>query len=232
MVFLMSSYFDHFIIIEVIAPVVTNSFIVLSFSFLFYSLQPKLVGGRLQLILKTLLDHWQNLVEENLKNVKYFYIFPMLFFFILLTNLFGFFIYTFAPTTHISITFGLAFAIWNTVMVVGFWTHGLSFLSNFMPTGAPLGLSPLLVAIEMVSNFSRPIALGVRLAANLTAGHILLAILADFSVKLLVLTNTLSILPLFLIIFMSVLEVGVLAIQAYVFVLLSVVYLKDSVILH
>ena len=101
-----------------------------------------------------------------------------------------------------------------------------------MPSGSPLGMSPLLVIIELTSNFSRPVALGMRLAANLTAGHILLAILADFSMKLLVVTNTFSIFPILIIIFMTVLEVGVLVIQAYVFCLLSMIYLKDSIILH
>jgi len=103
----------------------------------------------------------------------------------------------------------------------------------FMPTGAPLGLSPLLVAIEIASNISRPIALGMRLAANLTAGHILLAILADFSCKLLFYSCSLiNLFPMFIIMFMTVLEVGVLVIQAYVFCLLSMIYLKDSLILH
>ena len=101
-----------------------------------------------------------------------------------------------------------------------------------MPSGSPLGMSPLLVIIELASNFSRPVALGMRLAANLTAGHILLAILADFSMKLLVVTNTFSIFPILIIIFMTVLEVGVLVIQAYVFCLLSLINLKDSIILH
>jgi ATP synthase subunit 6 len=115
---------------------------------------------------------------------------------------------------------------------VGFGTHKLDFFSNFMPSGAPLLMSPLLVSIELISNFSRPVALGMRLAANLTAGHILLAILADFSMKLLVVTNTLSLFPICVIVFMTILEVGVLVIQAYVFCLLSMIYLKDSLILH
>ena len=102
-----------------------------------------------------------------------------------------------------------------------------------MPNGAPLNLSFLLVAIEIISNFSRPIALGMRLAANLTAGHILLAILADFSIKLLLMsTNIIGMFPFFIIIFMTGLEIGVLFIQAYVFCLLLSIYLKDSLELH
>jgi F-type H+-transporting ATPase subunit a len=118
-------------------------------------------------------------------------------------------------------------------MIYGFINFKSSFLSMFMPTGAPLGLSPLLVVIEIVSNMSRPVALGMRLAANLTAGHILLAILADFGCKLLFYSYSISnLFPILIIIFMTGLEIGVLIIQAYVFCLLSMIYLKDSVQLH
>ena len=102
-----------------------------------------------------------------------------------------------------------------------------------MPLGAPLSLSVLLVGIEIASYISRPIALGMRLAANLTAGHILLAILGDFGVKMLYVTFSLSnLFPILIMIFMVILESGVLVIQAYVFTLLLVIYLKDSLILH
>ena len=232
MILLMSSYFDHFLIIETINPIITNSFIVIFFTLFLYLLYNNLIGSRYQLIITIIIDHWLNIIKENFNNTNFFYIFPLLFSFILLINLYGFFIYTFASTTHISITFGLAFIVWLTVIFIGFGKHGLSFFSNFMPPGSPLGMSPLLVVIEIASNISRPIALGMRLAANLTAGHILLAILADFSVKLLFVTNTFTIFPIFIIIFMTILEVGVLVIQAYVFCLLSMIYLKDSVILH
>jgi len=118
-------------------------------------------------------------------------------------------------------------------MFFGFKNFKSSFFSMFMPTGAPLGLSPLLVIIEIASNISRPIALGMRLAANLTAGHILLAILADFGCKLLFYSYSVTTLfPILIIIFMTGLEIGVLVIQAYVFCLLSMIYLKDSITLH
>ena len=102
-----------------------------------------------------------------------------------------------------------------------------------MPSGAPLALALLLVIIEIASYLSRPLALGMRLAANLTAGHILLAILGDFGFKLLILSSSFTnLFPIFIIIFMVILEVGVLVIQAYVFTLLLLIYLKDSLILH
>ena len=103
----------------------------------------------------------------------------------------------------------------------------------FMPSGAPIGLSPLLVVIEIASNVSRPVALGMRLAANLTAGHILLAILADFGCKMLFYSYSVSnLFPVLIVIFMTTLEIAVLVIQAYVFTLLSMIYLRDSIILH
>jgi ATP synthase subunit 6 len=118
-------------------------------------------------------------------------------------------------------------------MFLGFRNFKSSFFSMFMPTGAPIAMSPLLVIIEIASNISRPVALGMRLAANLTAGHILLAILADFGCKLLFYSFTIAnLFPIFIIMFMTILEVGVLVIQAYVFCLLSMIYLRDSITLH
>jgi len=174
-------------------------------------------------------------VRENLGEKTDYYILPLsaLFMFILGINLLGFFLYTFPSTTHISLTFGLALSLWLGVMFFGFKNFKSSFLSMFMPTGAPIAMSPLLVIIEIASNISRPVALGMRLAANLTAGHILLAILADFGCKLLFYSfSVINLFPIFIIIFMTALEIGVLVIQAYVFCLLTMIYLRDSIILH
>ena len=141
--------------------------------------------------------------------------------------------FTLPSTTHISLTFGLAISFWLGVILLGLYKFKGSYFSIFMPTGAPISLAPLLVIIELASHISRPIALGMRLAANLTAGHILLAILGDFGVKILYLSSSLiNFFPLLIIIFMVILEIGVLVIQAYVFTLLLMIYLKDSLILH
>lgn len=182
-----------------------------------------------------MIDHWLNLIKENLGNRNSYFLYPIvtLFFFLLTINLFGFYLYTFPSTTHINLTFGVAFSAWLSIIILGFFKFKSSFFSMFMPNGAPLNLSFLLVAIEIISNISRPVALGMRLAANLTAGHILLAILADFGIKLLLAgTNLIGIFPFFVIIFMTGLEIGVLFIQAYVFCLLLSIYLKDSLELH
>lgn len=234
----MASYFDHFIVTRIISDYITDSFIIMLSVLILYMVINKnqfIIPSRFQSILEIIVEHWQTVVEENLGEKANYYLFPLvtLFMFILGINLLGFFTYTFPPTTHVILTFGMAFGVWIGVMVFGFYRFRSSFFSMFMPTGAPLGLSPLLVIIEIASNISRPIALGMRLAANLTAGHILLAILADFSCKLLFYSYSLiNLFPMLIIMFMTVLEVGVLVIQAYVFCLLSMIYLKDSLILH
>jgi len=234
----MASYFDHFIITKILTGYITDSFIIMVCVILLYiTLNYKfyIIPSRFQNLMEVIINHWNVVVEENLgKDYKY-YTFPLcaLFLFILGLNLLGFFTYSFPTTTHIFITFGLAFSIWISVIVFGLKNFKLSFLSMFMPSGAPLGLSPLLVFIEIASNVSRPVALGMRLAANLTAGHILMAILADFGCKLLFLSSSvINLFPFLIIMFMTILEIGVLVIQAYVFCLLSMIYLRDSVILH
>ena len=234
----MASYFDHFIVIRIITDYISDSFIILASVLVLYMVVCKhnyVIPSRFQSIMEIIIEHWNTVIKENLGEGADYYLLPLvtLFMFILGANLLGFFIYTFPPTTHVTLTFGMAFGVWIGAMTFGFYRFRLSFFSMFMPTGAPLGLSPLLVAIEIASNISRPIALGMRLAANLTAGHILLAILADFSCKLLFYSCSLiNLFPMFIIMFMTVLEVGVLVIQAYVFCLLSMIYLKDSLILH
>ena len=234
----MASYFDHFIVTRIITNYITDSFIIMVSVLVLYMVlnnNQSIIPSRLQSVLEIIIEHWQTVVEENLGEKSNYYLLPLvtLFMFILGINLLGFFTYTFPPTTHVILTFGIAFGVWIGVMVFGFYRYRSSFFSMFMPTGAPLGLSPLLVIIELASNISRPIALGMRLAANLTAGHILLAILADFSCKLLFYSYSLiNLFPISIIMFMTILEVGVLVIQAYVFCLLSMIYLKDSLILH
>lgn len=234
----MASYFDHFIVTRIITDYITDSSIIMVSVIIMYMVVSKhqyIIPSRFQSIIEIIIEHWNTVVEENLGRDSKYYLLPLvvLFMFILGLNLLGFFTYTFPPTTHIILTFGLAFGVWMGVMVFGFYRYKSSFFSMFMPTGAPLALAPLLVIIEIASNLSRPIALGMRLAANLTAGHILLAILADFSCKLLFYSySIINLFPILIIMFMTILEVGVLVIQAYVFCLLSMIYLKDSLVLH
>lgn len=234
----MTSYFDHFVVTQVFTNYVTDGFIVLLCVVLLYIVinsSVSVIPNRYQGSFEVVLEHWRKIVIDNLGLSKQLFLIPLLglFLFILGVNLLGFFTYTFPVTTHIFLTFGIAFSIWIGVMLFGLLNFRLSFFSMFMPSGAPIAMSPLLVIIELASNVSRPISLGMRLAANLTAGHILMAILGDFGYKLLIVSYGLSAMfPLLIVIFMTALEIGVLVIQAYVFCLLSVVYLKDSLVLH
>ena len=234
----MASYFDHFIILPFINTYLTDGFMIVLgviMVMMVLSYRIYLIPHRIQIIVEGIIDHWRTVVHENGGETSSFYLLPIitLFFFLLGLNGLGFFTYTFPVTTHLFITFGLALTVWIGVIFLGCQRFKSSFLSIFMPSGAPLALSPLLVGIEIASQLSRPLALGMRLAANLTAGHILMAILADFGCQLLFYTlNLATLFPLLIIMCMTILEMGVLVIQAYVFCLLTLIYLKDSLILH
>ena len=154
-----------------------------------------------------------------------------LFMFVLFANLFGMFPYFFTVTSHIIVTFALAMLVIGTVIVYGFMKHGLKFLGLFVPEGVPGVLVPLVVAIEVISFLSRPISLSVRLFANMLAGHITLKVFAGFVVSLSALgaAGVLgAILPLIMVVAMTALEFLVSFLQAYVFAVLTCMYLNDA----
>ncbi|MFK7901590.1 MAG: F0F1 ATP synthase subunit A [Nitratireductor sp.] len=160
--------------------------------------------------------------------------FPMvfsLFMFVLVANLFGMFPYFFTVTSHIIITFALAMLVIGTVVVYGFYKHGLKFLGLFVPQGVPAALTPLVVAIEVISFLSRPISLSVRLFANMLAGHITLKVFAGFVTSLSA-AGALGIggalLPLAMTVALTGLEFLVAFLQAYVFTVLTCMYLNDA----
>nr|YP_010890103.1 ATP synthase F0 subunit 6 [Craseoa lathetica]WJJ70139.1 ATP synthase F0 subunit 6 [Craseoa lathetica] len=235
----MTSYFDQFILIKFICIFNTNALLILLMLLiiiLIIILKINLIPLKIQSFLEIILEHWLLVLKENLTSgfkFTYFLCFITLFLFILIINMFGFLIYAFPLTTHVTITFSLAFSAWLCIIGLGFYFHKANFLSSFIPKGVPLFMSPFLVLIEIISNISRPIALGLRLAANLTAGHILLAILSNFGCELLFFTPTfITLFPIIIILFITLLEIGVMIIQAYVFTLLVIIYLKESLILH
>ena len=152
-----------------------------------------------------------------------------LFIFILFCNLFGMLPYSFTVTSHIIITFGLAMLVFGTVTIVGFVKHGSHFLSIFLPRGTPVWLMPLMIIIELFAYLARPISLSLRLAANMMAGHVLLKIMAGFVVTLMVVLKPL---PMPLMIILIGFEIFVAVLQAYIFTILSCVYLHDAVNLH
>jgi len=165
----------------------------------------------------------------------YFPFIYTLFIFILINNLIGMIPYSFASTSHFVLTFALSFTIVLGATILGFQKHGLEFFSLLVPAGCPLALLPLLVLIEFISYLARNISLGLRLAANITAGHMLLSILAGFTYNIMtsgIIFFFLGLIPLAFITAFSGLELGIALIQAQVFVVLTSGYIKDGLDLH
>jgi F-type H+-transporting ATPase subunit a len=165
----------------------------------------------------------------------YFPFMYTLFMFILINNLIGMIPYSFASTSHFVLTFSLSFSIVLGATILGFQKHGLKFFSLFVPSGCPLALLPLLVLIEFISYLARNVSLGLRLAANILSGHMLLNILSGFTYNIMtsgIVFFFLGLLPLAFIIAFSGLELGIAFIQAQVFVVLSCSYIKDALELH
>ncbi len=143
--------------------------------------------------------------------------------------------YSFASTSHFVLTFFLSFTVVLGATILGFQKHGLEFFSLLVPAGCPLALLPLLVLIEFISYLARNISLGLRLAANITAGHMLLNILSGFTFNIMssgFIFAILSLIPLAFIIAFSGLELAIAVIQAQVFIVLSSSYIKDGLDLH
>lgn len=196
--------------------------------------QASLVPGRLQSLAEMTYEFVGSTVRDSAgeEGMKFFPLIFSLFVFILVLNLFGMIPYGFTATSHIIITFALAMIVMGTVLVYGFYRHGLGFLRLFVPSGVPVYLMPLVSAIEVISFLSRPISLSVRLFANVLAGHIALKIFAYFVAGLLAAgfwTALLSPLPLALAVAMTALEFLVAFLQAYVFTILACIYLNDAI---
>lgn len=166
------------------------------------------------------------------QGMRFFPLVFSLFMFVLVANLIGMFPYFFTVTSHIIVTFALAMLVIGTVIIYGFWKNGLSFLKLFVPSGVPAVLLPLVVAIEVISFLSRPISLSVRLFANMLAGHITLKVFASFITMLAgygAIGVAGSVLPLFMTIAITGLEFLVSFLQAYVFAVLTCMYLNDAI---
>jgi F-type H+-transporting ATPase subunit a len=178
-----------------------------------------------------------NLVREQIgpKNEVYVPFIFALFNFVLISNLVGLVPYSFTTTSHLVLTMSLATAILIGVTIIGFQRHGLGFFAFFIPAGTPLALVFLLVAIELISYLARAVSLGVRLGANMIAGHSLLKIISTFTWKMVVAGPVLllvSLLPLLFLTALAGLEFGIGILQAYVFTILTCSYLKDAIDLH
>ncbi|MCB1507631.1 MAG: F0F1 ATP synthase subunit A [Hyphomicrobiaceae bacterium] len=193
-----------------------------------------LVPTRLQSMAEISYEFVANMLRDaaGTEGMRFFPLVFSLFMFVLFANLFGMFPYFFTVMSHLIVTFALAMLVIGTVVIYGFMRHGLKFLGLFVPHGVPGYLIPLVTVIEIISFLSRPISLSIRLFANMLAGHITLKVFAGFVVSLSALGAVGiggAILPLAMTIALTALEFLVAFLQAYVFAVLTCMYLNDAI---
>lgn len=194
----------------------------------------KIVPGRLQSAAEVLYEFIAGMVRENVGNEgkRYFPFFFTLFMFVLFGNLAGMIPGSFTYTSHIVVTFTMALIIFLVITAIGIARHGTHFFSLFFPHGAPLATAPILIPIEVVSYLSRPVSLSVRLFANMTVGHIILKIFAGFVISLGAFFVLPGVVPFSVLVGITALEFFIAALQAYIFTILSCIYLNDAINLH
>ncbi len=189
-----------------------------------------LVPTRMQSLAELCYEFVANMVRENVgqAGMKYFPFVFTLFVFILTLNMLGMVPYSFTVTSHIIVTFALAALVFVVVTAIGFARHGMGYMKLFVPEGVPLWLMPLIVPIELISYLIRPISLSVRLFANMMAGHTMLKVFAGFVVSL----GAFGIAPLAFTVAFTGLEFVVSFLQAFIFTVLTCIYLNDAVNMH
>jgi F-type H+-transporting ATPase subunit a len=196
-----------------------------------------LIPSRWQSVVEMIFQFIRSLVEEQIgpQGRRYFPLIFTTFLFLLSANLIGMIPYSFTSTSHLVVTFGLSVTLFIGITIVGFQHHGLHFFSFLLPKGAPLILAPLLVVLELVSYCFRAVSLGVRLFANMMAGHTLVKIISSFAWTMLSVGGILavaSVIPVVIVFALTGLEIGVACLQAYVFTILVCIYLNDAIHLH
>ena len=212
--------------------------VLVSTIFLVMAMRPAaIVPGRMQAAAEMMYEFVADMVRSNVgsEGRPYFPFIFTLFVFVLFSNLLGMLPYSYTTTSQIIVTFAMAFFIFIAVTLIGLVKHGMHFFSFFVPAGAPKPLYPLIILIEVVSYFVRPVSLSVRLFANMLAGHTMLKVFAGLAVMMTGaggLAAAGSILPLVAIIGLTGLEFLVAALQAYVFTILTCMYLNDALHLH
>ncbi len=196
-----------------------------------------MIPGRLQSLGEASYEFIQGMVTEQVgdEGKKYFPFVFAIFMFVLFGNLLGMLPYAFTFTSHIAVTLTLAVIVFVTVTVIALMRHGMHFFSYFFPEGAPVWLAPIIIPVEVISYFSRVVSLSVRLFANMVAGHVMLKVFATFVVLLGSLGAVgpfVAVLPLSVNIALVGFEFLVAFLQAYVFAILTSIYLHDAVHLH
>jgi len=210
----------------------------LSMALLVYGSRPRaVVPGRLQALAEMVYEFVHSMALEQIgdEGRKFFPFIFTLFVFVLMGNLLGLIPFVFTYTSHIAVTASLALFVIGMATFVGLREHGLHFFSYFAPKGAPAALMPLIILIEVVSYLSRPVSLSMRLFANMMAGHMILAVFASFAV-LLGSFGAVGLLGAFIPFAVNIPLIGfellVACLQAYVFAILTCIYLHDAVHLH
>jgi F-type H+-transporting ATPase subunit a len=216
--------FTNSALFMVIAVVIATGFLMLG------TRRSALVPGRLQSVAELSYEFIANMVRDNVgqEGRKYFPFIFTLFMFVFFGNMLGMVPYSFTFTSHIIVTFAMAAVVFVGVTVIGFMKHGIRFLGFLMPTGIPIYMAPLIIPIEVLSYFTRPVSLALRLFANMTAGHTMLKVFAGFVFTL----GVFGVVPLALVAALTGLEVIIAFLQAYVFTILTCVYLNDALHMH
>jgi F-type H+-transporting ATPase subunit a len=188
------------------------------------------VPGRWQLLAELSYQFIAKMVSDNIgkEGRPYFPFVFSIFMFVLFGNLIGMIPYTFTFTSHIAVTLAMALVIFFMVTIIAFIKHGFHFFSFFLPAGVPIVLAPLMVAIEVISYFTRPFSLSVRLFANMMAGHTLLKVIGGFVVPL----GIFGVVPIAGLVGVMGLEFLIAFLQAYIFTILTCIYINDAIHMH
>jgi F-type H+-transporting ATPase subunit a len=194
----------------------------------------QLVPGRFQSVVELSYEFVANTIRTSAgsEGMRFFPLVFSLFMFIFVSNIVGIIPFTFTVASHIIVTFSLALLVFLTVILYGLYKNGLKFFKLFVPSGIPVVILPLVVLIEIISFFSRPISHSVRLFANMLAGHVTLKVFASFVIMLGALGavgKAGALLPLGLAVALTALELMVAFLQAYVFTILTCIYLNDAI---
>jgi F-type H+-transporting ATPase subunit a len=196
--------------------------------------QHAMVPGRLQSVVEMMYEFVAGILRDatGKEGMRFFPIVFTIFLFILMGNMVGMIPGSFTFTSHIIVTFAMAMAVWLGVTAIGFWYHGAHFLHFFVPTGAPKAMLPLLIPIELLSYCVRPISLSVRLFCNMMAGHTMLKVFAGFIISLSTFYLVPAIAPLAITVILIGFEFAVAFLQAYIFTVLTCIYLNDAIHMH
>uniref|UniRef100_UPI00315C97E1 ATP synthase F0 subunit 6 n=1 Tax=Macrhybopsis aestivalis TaxID=86922 RepID=UPI00315C97E1 len=227
---MMTSFFDQFaspsfLGIPLIAIAIALPWV------LFPTPSSRWMNNRLTTVQAWFINRFTNqlLMPLNVGGHKWALMLTSLMMFLITINMLGLLPYTFTPTTQLSLNMGLAVPLWLATVIIGVRNQPTVALGHLLPEGTPIPLIPVLIIIETISLFIRPLALGVRLTANLTAGHLLIQLIATAVFVLLPMMPTVAILTATVLFLLTLLEVAVAMIQAYVFVLLLSLYLQENV---